>query len=157
MICSRKSERSVRWMLCAEWQSAHTGSSLPVCVTSGLWTLAVNSSKMPRWHCAQVRAMLARLTLERGSLQSRIKVPDGLGGWHVVQLVQKGRILAQMPFYVEESIVGRGVSSVVVKEGQPFTIHLEGVGWTQLDNTVTVDYDNSYIGYGCGFNSNGDV
>jgi hypothetical protein len=100
---------------------------------------------------------LGYTTPSGGSLQSRIKVPDGLGGWHVVQLVQKGRILAQMPFYVEESIVGRGVSSVVVKEGQPFTIHLEGVGWTQLDNTVTVDYDNSYIGYGCGFNSNGDV
>ena len=100
---------------------------------------------------------LGYTTPSGGSLQSRIKVPDGLGGWHVVQLVQKGRILAQVPFYVEESIVGRGVSSVVVKEGQPFTIHLEGVGWTQLDNTVTVDYDNSYIGYGCGFNSNGDV
>ena len=49
------------------------------------------------------------------------------------------------------------MSSIVVKEGQPFTIHLKGVGWTQLDNTVGVDYDNSYIGYGCGFNSNGDV
>ncbi|MGO9334824.1 MAG: hypothetical protein ACLQCU_12400 [Acidimicrobiales bacterium] len=92
-----------------------------------------------------------------GSLRSEIQVPDGLGGWHVVQLVQKGQVLAQVPFYVKESIVGRGVSSVVVTEGQPFTIHLEGVGWTQLDNTVGVDYDNSYIGYGCGFNSNGDV
>ena len=90
-------------------------------------------------------------------LSSKITIPDGLGGWHVVQVVQNGKILAQVPFYVEESIVGRGVSSIVVKEGQPFTIHLEGVGWTQLDNTVGVDYDNSYIGYGCGFNSNGDV
>jgi len=92
-----------------------------------------------------------------GSLTSRITVPDGLGGWHVVQLVQDGKTVAQVPFYVKESIVGQGVSSVVVKEGQPFTIHLKGVGWTQLDNTVGVDYDNSYIGYGCGFNSNGDV
>src|ERR1022692_115671 len=79
MICSRKSERSVRSMLCAEWQSAQTGSSLRVWVTSGLWTLAVNSSKMPRWHCAQVRAMLARLTLERGSLavDARARVARG--------------------------------------------------------------------------------
>ena len=45
----------------------------------------------------------------------------------------------------------------MVKEGQAFSVHLKGVGWTQLDNTVAVDYDNSYIGYGCGFNSNGDV
>ena len=89
--------------------------------------------------------------------QTNITVPDGLGGWHVVQLMQDGQLLAQIPFYVEESIVGQGVSSLVVKEGQPFTIHIKGVGWTQLDNTVGVDYDNSYMGYGCGFNSNGDV
>jgi hypothetical protein len=92
-----------------------------------------------------------------GALQTNISVPDGLGGWHVVQLMQNGQQLAQIPFYVEESIVGQGVSSVVLKEGQPFTIHIKGVGWTQLDNTVGVDYDNSYMGYGCGFNSNGDV
>ena len=92
-----------------------------------------------------------------GSLNTTITVPDGLGGWHVVQLMQNGQMVAQAPFYVEESVVGQGVSSLVVKEGQSFTIHLKGVGWTQLDNTVGVDYDNSYIGYGCGFNSNGDV
>jgi len=49
------------------------------------------------------------------------------------------------------------VSSLKLNRGQHFTIHLKGVGWTQLDNTIAVDYDNSYVGYGCGFNSNGDV
>ena len=34
-----------------------------------------------------------------------------------------------------------------------FQVHLKGVGWTQLDNTVAVTYDNGYVGYGCGFNS----
>jgi hypothetical protein len=56
---------------------------------------------------------------------------------------------------VKRSFVG--TSAVRLKEGQHFTVHLKGVGWTQLDNTIAVDYDNSYIGYGCGFNSNGDV
>jgi len=92
-----------------------------------------------------------------GSLKAEITVPDGLGGWHVVQLMQNGRMIAQTPYYVAESVVGQGVSPLVLREGQPFTIHLKGVGWTQLDNTVGVDYDNSYMGYGCGFNSNGDV
>ena len=92
-----------------------------------------------------------------GSLQTQITVPDGLGGWHVVQLIQDGHMMSQIPYYVKESVVGQGVSPSVVQEGQPFTVHLKGVGWTQLDNTVGVDYDNSYIGYGCGFNSNGDV
>jgi hypothetical protein len=48
-----------------------------------------------------------------------------------------------------------GVGSHTFKDGQEFTISINGVGWTQLDNTLGVDYDNSYIGYSCGFNSNG--
>jgi len=91
---------------------------------------------------------------------------------------------SQVPFYVKESIMpfynktGKlmsmgvataddsvakanevggqvGSGSYTFKEGQEFTINILGVGWTQLDNTLAVDYDNSYIGYGCGFHSNG--
>ena len=90
-----------------------------------------------------------------GSLTSSITVPDGLGGWHVVQLIQGGQVKAQVPYYVKRSIFS--VPRLTVKEGQIFQVHLKGLGWTQLDNTVAVDYDNSYIGYGCGFNSSGDV
>ncbi|HXY16785.1 MAG TPA: hypothetical protein VEH79_01295 [Gaiellaceae bacterium] len=90
-----------------------------------------------------------------GSLASSITVPDGLGGWHVVQLLQNGKVVAQVPYYVKRSIFS--VPRLVVKEGQVFQVHLKGLGWTQLDNTIAVDYDNSYVGYGCGFNSNGDV
>jgi hypothetical protein len=89
-----------------------------------------------------------------GSLQSKVQIPDGLGGWHVIQVVQSGKIQAQVPYYVKRSLVG---FPKVVKAGSTFQVHLKGVGWTQLDNTVAVDYDNSYVGYGCGFNSNGDV
>ena len=110
-------------------------------------------------HVLELRVRAGRLPPHRRAACVRgvVQVPDGLGGWHVVQLVQGGKVLAQVPYYVEESIVGQGVSSLVVKENQPFSVHLKGVGWTQLDNTVAVDYDNSYVGYGCGFNSNGDV
>ena len=90
-----------------------------------------------------------------GSLSTAVKIPDGLGGWHVIQLLQNGNVQAQVPYFVRRSVAG--ISSLKVKAGQPFTIHLKGVGWTQLDNTIAVDYDNSYLGYGCGFNSNGDV
>jgi hypothetical protein len=83
-----------------------------------------------------------------------IEVPDGLGGWHVVQVSQGGEVKAQIPFFVKRSVIS---SPRRVKAGQPFQVHLKGVGWTQLDNTVAVTYDNGYVGYGCGFNSNGDV
>jgi hypothetical protein len=92
-----------------------------------------------------------------GTLATKITVPDGLGGWHVVQVVQGGEIKAQVPYFVKRSFFGKGVSSLVLKEGQHFTVHLKGLGWTQLDNTIAVDYDNSYVGYGCGFNSQGDT
>ncbi len=89
-----------------------------------------------------------------GTLKAEITVPDNLGGWHVVQVAQAGKIVAQQPFFVKRSIAEYPKT---VKAGERFTVHLKGVGWTQLDNTVAVDYDNSYVGYGCGFNSNGDV
>jgi hypothetical protein len=37
------------------------------------------------------------------------------------------------------------------------TIHLKGVGWTEYDNIYIATYDNAYMGYVCGFNSQGDV
>jgi hypothetical protein len=100
---------------------------------------------------------LGQPTPSNGSFSTKITVPDGLGGWHVIQMLQSNKVVAQVPFFVKESIVGAGVSSHKVKEGHHFTIHMKGIGWTQLDNTRAVTYDNSYVGYGCGFNSNGDV
>jgi len=89
-----------------------------------------------------------------GSLKTNITVPDGLGGWHVVRLSQGGVVKAQVPYYVKRSFVEM---PKVVKAGRPFIVRLKGVGWTQLDNTIAVTYDNSYMGYACGFNSNGDT
>ncbi len=117
-----------------------------------------------------------------GKLSQDITIPDHLGGWHVVQIKSGDKIEAQVPIYVKESIFnyvdksgkvlsegvaaadtlltpelrdGSGVPKNTFKAGEEFTIAMKGVGWTQLDNTLTVTYDNSYIGYGCGFNSNG--
>ena len=135
-----------------------TATGLSAAPVQLIWSTVVGNRVDCKSTCwAFSSTPLADANASGGSLQTSIKVPDGLGGWHVVQIVQDGKIMAQVPYYVEESIVGLGVNPLVVKEGTSFTIHLKGVGWTQLDNTVGVDYDNSYVGYGCGFNSNGDV
>ena len=105
------------------------------------------------WNFVSVPLGTATATAD-GSLKSPITVPDGLGGWHAVQLLQDGQIKAQVPYFVKRSLVS---VPKVVKAGEPFTVRLKGVGWTQIDNTVAVTYDNGYIGYACGFNSNGDV
>jgi hypothetical protein len=105
------------------------------------------------WKFASVPLGSANPTAD-GSLKTSFRVPDGLGGWHIVRVLQDGEAMAQVPYYVKRSVISVPRR---VKAGRPFQIHLKGVGWTQLDNTVAVTYDNSYVGYGCGFNSNGDV
>jgi hypothetical protein len=89
-----------------------------------------------------------------GTAKVDVKVPDGLGGWHAVQIVQGGQVKAQTSYFVKRTFVSIPKK---VRAGQPFIVELRGVGWTQLDNTVAVTYDNAYIGYACGFNSNGYV
>jgi hypothetical protein len=90
-----------------------------------------------------------------GSLTATFQVPDDLGGWHTVKLVQGDKVLGEAPYYVERSIVD--VTPRRVKAGEVFTVQIKGVGWTELDNGVAITYDNGYIGFACGFNSQGDV
>ncbi len=153
-----------------------------------VWSTVVGSRvNCPTSSCWAFQSVtLGSASASNGSLSSSVTIPDGLGGWHVIQVVNPttGKIEAQTPFYVQESIVpfynkaGKlvsmgiatstnstsadalaagqsGVGTYTFKAGQEMTISLKGVGWTQLDNTLAVDYDNSFIGYGCGFNSQG--
>ena len=120
-------------------------------------------------------------TVKDGVLDTEVTIPDNLGGFHAVQVMQGGKLLAQAPFYVKASLevfkdangkvltvgvaradtspeklpAGIGKPTYTFKQGEPFVISVKGVGWTQMDNTMNVTYDNSHIGYGCGFNSNG--
>jgi hypothetical protein len=105
------------------------------------------------WTMASV-PLAAGKAAEDGSWQTSFQVPDGLGGWHVIQVLQADQVKAQIPYFIERSVIS---VPRVVKEGHAFQVHLKGVGWTQLDNTVAVTYDNAYMGYACGFNSNGYV
>jgi len=90
-----------------------------------------------------------------GTFETSITVPDDLGGWHAVRLVQDGKTKTEVPYYVERSLIG--IAPTKVKAGEVFQIHVKGIGWTELDNGFAVTYDNGYIGYACGFNSQGDV
>ena len=120
-----------------------------------LWITAKGNRVTPAgWELVETSLGTAR-TDKDGSLRATVKVPDGLGGWHMTALTQNGTRVAEVPFYVQPSLVG--VTPARVKVGDQVTIQLKGIGWTELDNTVAVTYDNAYMGYACGFNSNGDV
>jgi hypothetical protein len=90
-----------------------------------------------------------------GRIQVPLIVPEDLGGLHGVSIRSGDTILARTHFVIETSVVG--ISPAAGPVGTPVTIHLKGVGWTDYDNIYVVTYDNAYMGYACGFNSQGDV
>ena len=90
-----------------------------------------------------------------GRLDTSIAIPDDLGGRHSIAIRSGASTLAKTYFVVETSIVS--ISPKSGPAGTPVTIHLKGVGWTDYDNIYIATYDNGYMGYACGFNSQGDV
>ena len=133
-----------------------SATGLPPSTEVGLHFVTARGNRMTPsgWNLDSVP--LASATSERdGSLRAAIQIPDDLGGWHMIKLAARDRVLLEAPYYVEQSLIQ--ISPRRLKVGEAFTIQLKGVGWTELDNTVAVTYDNAAMGYACGFNSNGDV
>ena len=90
-----------------------------------------------------------------GRIDVPLVVPDDLGGLHAVSIRSGDTVLAKTHFVIETSIVSMSPTSGPT--GTPVSIHLKGVGWTDYDNIYVATYDNAYMGYACGFNSQGDV
>jgi hypothetical protein len=99
---------------------------------------------------------VARLTVAAdGRLEVPLLVPEDLGGMHTLSIRSGDQVLARAFFAIETSLVS--ISPTSGPAGTPVTIHLKGVGWTDFDNIYIATYDNAYMGYVCGFNSQGDV
>ena len=92
---------------------------------------------------------------EDGKIEFPVTIPLDLGGRHGLELRDHEKPLARTYFAIETSIVSMEPASGPA--GTPITIHLHGVGWTEYDNLYAATYDNAYMGYACGFNSQGDV
>ena len=90
-----------------------------------------------------------------GQIEFSLKALDDLGGPHRIEAHIKGVKVAETAFTITPSAFGIEPASGPV--GTTITIHLKGVGWTETANIYTLVYDNAYLGYACGFNSQGDV
>jgi hypothetical protein len=90
-----------------------------------------------------------------GRIDRAVTIPDDVGGLHGLAVRRGDDVIARALFVVETSLVD--VSPRSGPAGTPVTIHLKGVGWTEYDNIYVATYDNAYMGYACGFNSQGDV
>jgi hypothetical protein len=94
-----------------------------------------------------------------GAFALRVKTPPDLGGQHriVAHAASGPNAAAEAAFAYAIVPQLDPIVPAVVRAGAPITIHLTGIGWTETGNTYTLDLDNGYIGYACGFNSQGDV
>jgi hypothetical protein len=91
---------------------------------------------------------------DAGRAEFRFKVPDDLGGAHGLW-IDTGSAKKTGTYWITPTALPLDVSRGPA--GTTFTVHLKGVGWTETANIYDLVYDNSYIGYACAFNSQGDV
>jgi hypothetical protein len=120
-----------------------------------VWATMGRGNDMTGLPGVETHPLFAAAATPDGTLSGQVTVPDDLGGWHSIELVQDGTVLASAPYFVTRSLVA--VTPTRVRVGEQFKVEVKGIGWTQLDNGVAVTYDNVYAGYACGFNSRGDV
>ena len=91
-------------------------------------------------------------TTADGRITMPLSIPEDLGGRHsICRSAPVTRRSRRTYFVIETSIVSMTPTSGPA--GTPVTIHLKGVGWTEYDNIYVATYDNAYMGYACGFNS----
>lgn len=99
---------------------------------------------------------LIRLTAgSDGKFSYALAVPDDLGTAHRIEAVVNGAVVAHTTLTITPSAISFSPTSGPV--GTDIVIHLKGVGWTETANIYTLNYDNGYLGYSCGFNTQGDV
>jgi hypothetical protein len=90
-----------------------------------------------------------------GQVAFHFKTPDDLGGSHILSVADVNATPAKGTAWISPTALPLDIDKGPV--GTTFDIHLKGVGWTETGNIYTVVYDNSYIGYACAFNSQGDI
>jgi hypothetical protein len=106
------------------------------------------------------RVPLTNVTSDAGgAFVLHVKTPADLGGPHRIVAHAASGPAASAEATVAYSILPQldPIAPAVVHPGTPISIHLTGIGWSETGNTYTLDLDNGYMGYACGFNSQGDV
>jgi hypothetical protein len=137
-------------------QVALTGSGFGANQTlSVVWQTMVGNRLSSTGFAPSERVIDSVQTGPDGRVSLAISTPDDVGGLHALLLRAGDQEVARTYYVIETSIAS--ISPALGPVGTTVTIHLKGVGWTEYDNIYTVNYDNAYMGYACGFNSQGDV
>ena len=118
------------------------------------WTTVIGNRVVGRGWNEASRPVAEAVADPSGRIEFHFAVPDDLGGAHALS-VENGAENQTGSFWIKPTALLLDVEHGPA--GTPFTVHLKGVGWTETANIYTAVYDNSYIGYVCAFNSQGDV
>lgn len=92
-------------------------------------------------------------TSSSGSFSFRMTVPSDLEGLHFISVANL-TLDSNASLYIERSAT---VTPSEGQQGTSITIQLLGTGWDYNTNIVAIDYDNAFVGYACGFNSQGNI
>ncbi|MDP3984412.1 MAG: hypothetical protein Q8Q52_05305 [Acidimicrobiia bacterium] len=90
-----------------------------------------------------------------GTFRVTVEVPGDVGGAHLLEAMVDGKSIASTDFVITPAAIA--ITPDSGPWGSEIKLNLTGVGWTETANIYTLVYDNSYLGYACGFNSQGDV
>jgi hypothetical protein len=88
-----------------------------------------------------------------GSFTFAMQVPSDLEGDHFIS-VGNLTLNSNATLYIQRDAMITPDEGPV---GTEITIQLLGTGWDFNTNIVVIDYDNSYVGFACGFNSQGNI
>lgn len=132
------------------------GSNLPANTDLDLrWATMVGNRVSAIGFSEETRSIGNVRTGADGTFTKDLAIPDDLGGQHRIDVTQGDKVVAAAGLVIQPSVVSYGPTKLTA--GEEVKIHLKGVGWTTYENTYAVTYDNSYIGYVCGFSTAGDV
>src|SRR5205809_1755803 len=133
-----------------------TGEGFPPSSTLDVyWQSYVGSRVSGNGYAPQQTAIGKVEVANDGRIEFLLIVRVDLGGQHAFERRAGRKHVVRIYFSIETSIVRMTPTSGPA--GTPVTIHLKGVGWTEYDNIFAATYDNAYMGYACGFNTQGDV
>ncbi len=131
-----------------------SGAGFPSNIELELTWLSKEGSYLVGW-TDLVRSLKTVTTDTQGSFATEIKVLHDLEGIHEitassesVQAVQNATLYIIRSAFLNQT---KGPSGTVVE------VKMTGVGWTFVTNTATIVYDNSFVGYACGFFTLGNV
>lgn len=118
------------------------------------WTTVVGSRVSDQGWITRSKPIAEAESNSQGNAIFRFRAPNDLGGDHQIWLRYSAK-KETGNFWITPTALPLNINKGPA--GTTFTVHLKGVGWSDTSNIYTVDYDNAYLGYACGFNSQGDV